>query len=107
MPATPIGAEVADDRTPVLSITGVDFVRAGREILAGIDLTVYAGQHWALLGANGAGKSTLLNVIAGVMTLKAGTVRIEHAASLGYLPQVTTIDRDYPVSVLEFAALGR
>lgn len=46
----------------VLRLTSVDFVRGGNPILTGIDLTVGAGEHWALIGANGAGKSTLLSM---------------------------------------------
>jgi len=46
----------------VLRLSGVDVVRGGRRILAAIDLTVRAGEHWALIGPNGAGKSTILSM---------------------------------------------
>jgi iron complex transport system ATP-binding protein len=78
-PETAIGADVADHRTPVLRVTGVDFVRERRAILSGIDLTVRAGEHWALLGANGAGKSTLLSLCGAVAHPTRGTVEV-----LGY-----------------------
>jgi iron complex transport system ATP-binding protein len=61
---------------PVLRIVDVDVVRAGREILAGIDLTVRAGEHWALLGANGAGKSTLLGLCGAVSHPTRGHVEV-------------------------------
>ena len=64
---------------PVLRIVDVDVVRAGREILAGIELTVRAGEHWALLGANGAGKSTLLGLCGAVSHPTRGHVEV-----LGY-----------------------
>jgi len=85
---TVIGADVAEQRSlavstgegaPVLDVAGVDFVREGREILAGIDLTVHAGEHWALLGSNGAGKSTLLSLCGAVRHPTHGSVEV-----LGY-----------------------
>jgi iron complex transport system ATP-binding protein len=48
--------------TEVLRLESVDVVRGGRQLLADIDLTVNAGEHWALIGANGAGKSTMLTM---------------------------------------------
>lgn len=88
MSPTVIGADVAEQRTlavstgegaPVLNVAGVDWVREGREILAGIDLTVHAGEHWALLGSNGAGKSTLLSLCGAVRHPTRGSVEV-----LGY-----------------------
>ena len=70
---------MSDPHTPVLRVTGVDFVRERRDILTGIDLTVRAGEHWALLGANGAGKSTLLSLCGAVQHPTRGTVEV-----LGY-----------------------
>lgn len=46
----------------VLRFEHVDYFRGDREILTDINLTVNAGEHWALIGPNGSGKSTLLRV---------------------------------------------
>lgn len=48
--------------TTVLRMEHVDFVRGSRHILRDINLTVNAGEHWALIGRNGAGKSTILSM---------------------------------------------
>ncbi|MER7921253.1 MULTISPECIES: ATP-binding cassette domain-containing protein [unclassified Streptomyces] len=49
----------------------------GQEIvLDGIDWTVRAGEHWALLGANGAGKTTLLRLVGAAMHPTLGTVEV-------------------------------
>ena len=48
----------------------------GRDVLAGVDLDVRAGEVFGVLGPNGAGKTTLLNVLAGLWSPQAGTVRI-------------------------------
>ena len=67
------------------------------------------GSLTAIVGANGAGKTTLLHAIAGLVVPRYGSIEIAGAdprADLAYLPQSDSIDRDFPISVLEFAALG-
>jgi len=69
-----------------------------------------AGSLTAIVGANGAGKTTLLHAIAGLVAPRRGSIEIagaEVSADLAYLPQSDSIDRDFPISVLEFVALGR
>ena len=68
-----------------------------------------AGSLTAIVGANGAGKTSLLHAIAGLVAPRRGSIEIagaEAPADLAYLPQSDSIDRDFPISVLEFAALG-
>jgi zinc/manganese transport system ATP-binding protein len=68
-----------------------------------------AGSLTAIVGANGAGKTTVLHAIAGLVAPRHGSIEIAGAdspADLAYLPQRDSIDRDFPISVLEFAALG-
>lgn len=65
-----------NETEPVLDIVDVDFVRAGREILADIRLTVRTGEHWALLGPNGAGKSTLLSLCGAIAHPTRGAVAV-------------------------------
>jgi zinc/manganese transport system ATP-binding protein len=68
-----------------------------------------AGSLTAVVGANGAGKTTLLHAIAGLVAPRYGSIEItgsEAPADLAYLPQSDSIDRDFPISILEFTALG-
>jgi len=50
-----------------------------RSILDGVALSVAAGEYIAIVGESGAGKSTLLNLIAGLESPDAGTIRIDGA----------------------------
>lgn len=60
--------------------------RYGRQpVLAGVDLTVRAGEVAAVVGANGCGKSTFLRICAGLVSPDAGEVVVQ--GSLGYCPQ--------------------
>ena len=62
---------------PRLAMRGVTKVFGATQALAGVDLTVRAGEIHALIGENGAGKSTLMNVLAGVLAPDAGTIAID------------------------------
>ena len=62
--------------TEVLRLERVDFVRDSRPILSGIDLTVRAGEHWALIGPNGAGKSTILSMCGAQQHPTRGAVHV-------------------------------
>jgi ABC-type multidrug transport system ATPase subunit len=74
--------------------------RGGRNVIAGLDLEVAAGECVGIVGKNGCGKSTLLMAIAGVLTPTEGRVTIEGAdvwgttaqrqrarRALGYVPE--------------------
>ena len=82
-------------------------VRYGRRVaLEAVTGEFVAGSLTAVVGANGAGKSTLLAAIAGVVPLAGGVVDCAARQRLAYLPQLTAIDRGYPLMVAELIALG-
>ena len=69
---------------------------------------VEEGALLAVVGPNGAGKSTLFRGIAGLLKPLSGG--IDYAGldrrHIAYLPQSADIDRDFPISVFDFVALG-
>lgn len=60
----------------VVILRGVGRRFASRDALAGIDLTVHAGERVAVLGASGAGKSTLLSLLNGSLPATSGLVEV-------------------------------
>ncbi|MDQ1007548.1 iron complex transport system ATP-binding protein [Streptomyces sp. V4I23] len=60
-----------------LRVEGLRFGYPGRDVLAGVDLDVGAGESVALVGLNGCGKSTLLRLCAGLLRPSAGRVLLE------------------------------
>ena len=56
---------------------GVRCVRGGREVFAGLDFEVAAGQALAVVGRNGSGKTSLLRLIAGLLLPAGGSVALE------------------------------
>jgi len=64
------------------------------------------GSLTALVGPNGGGKSTLLKGIVGELTPRTGVITAPPRAAVAYLPQLSQIDRSFPVSVFELVAMG-
>jgi len=82
-------------------------VRYGRRVaLEAVSGEFASGSLTAVVGANGAGKTTLLAAIAGAVSLSGGAVNCAARERLAYLPQLATIDRDYPLTVSELITLG-
>ena len=76
----------------------------GKSVLTDLDLTIAKGDYLCVVGDNGSGKSTLMRGLLGLIQPQSGT--IEHAPALkhgaiGYLPQQTRAQRDFPATVLE------
>jgi zinc/manganese transport system ATP-binding protein len=93
----------ADGRVLLRDVT----VRYGRRVaLEAVSGEFVSGSLTAVVGSNGAGKSTLLAAIAGAVRLADGVVECPVRQRLAYLPQLTAIDRDYPLTVSELITLG-
>jgi len=78
--------------------------------VSGLDFTVHSGDYLCVVGENGSGKSTL---IKGLLRLKyplSGEIRIGDglkASEIGYLPQQTAAQKDFPAGVFEVVLSGR
>lgn len=75
----------------------------------GVDLTVERGDYLFIIGENGSGKSTLVKGLLGLIPPAAGRIEYGdglHRGGIGYLPQKTEIQRDFPASVREVVLSG-
>lgn len=72
---------------------------AGRSLTPPLTLHLQRGSMLAVLGANGSGKSSLLKVLAGLVRPLSGRCQVTGCkpGQLGYLPQVQTLDRQFPI----------
>jgi len=98
---------------PVIALRSVSFAYDGSRVLEEVDLKIAAGEVACLIGPNGGGKTTLLKILLGLLRPTGGDVRVfglapERArARIGYLPQRSDLDRDFPVTVLDVVLMGR
>ena len=81
----------------------------GRPVLQGLNFEVSAGDYLCIVGENGSGKSTLMETILGLQTPISGTVLTGDGLrknEIGYLPQQTQVQKDFPASVKEIVLSG-
>ena len=71
-----------------------------------LTLDLLPGSLVGVVGPNGSGKSTLLKALAGQLTPMQGRVRGLAGRRMAYLPQVTEVDRSFPIRVGDLVAMG-
>ncbi len=108
----PIPHERADGQ-PVVELKNVTCGYNGQPVLDDLSLSIMPGDFVGLLGPSGSGKTTLLRTILGAVPIMAGQVMV-HGADIahrkrhsGYVPQLETIDWNFPVTVEEVVMMGR
>ena len=82
--------------------------RYGHEpVLVDVDLTIPAGAFLGVVGPSGSGKSTLLRAITGTIGPAAGSVYRRPGVAVAYVPQVESVNWDFPVTVGECVLMAR
>ena len=86
------------DKQVLLSLRGLRKVFDDQEVVAGLDLDVYAGEFLTLLGPSGCGKTTTLRIIAGLEVPTAGSVHLDGQDITRLAPEkraVNTVFQNY------------
>ena len=98
---------------PIVEIKAVTCGYEKQQVLTDVSLTIMPGDFVGLLGPSGSGKTTLLRPVLGAVDLYEGEVLVNGVATtkkrprVGYVPQLETIDWNFPVTVQEVVMMGR
>ena len=98
---------------PIVEIKAVTCGYEKQQVLTDVSLTIMPGDFVGLLGPSGSGKTTLLRTVLGAVDLYEGEVLVNGVATtkkrprIGYVPQLETIDWNFPVTVQEVVMMGR
>lgn len=80
-----------------------------REIIHDLNFTVNPGDYLYIIGENGSGKTTLMKTLLGLHAPISGKILMDdglHQNEIGYLPQQTIVQKDFPASVEEIVLSG-
>jgi zinc transport system ATP-binding protein len=81
-------------------------------ILENVSFTIQAGEFVGIFGPNGGGKTTLLKLLLGFLKPQKGSVEILGRSAklacekIGYVPQISHLDRQFPITALEVVMMG-
>ena len=95
-----------------MSLLSFDNLTIGYEnnpVVENLSFSIDQGDYLAILGENGAGKSTLLKTMLGLIKPLKGSISFGKEVKkteIGYLPQQTVVQRDFPASVWEIVISG-
>lgn len=93
-------------------VTGLSVAYRSDPVLRAVDLRLPAGVVMGVVGPNGAGKSTLIKAMLGLVTPLTGEVRFfgqslaKARRRVGYVPQSTSVDWDFPTTVRDVVMMG-
>ena len=93
----------------LISCENLSFAYDGVTVLSGLNFQIDQGDYLCIIGENGAGKSTLMKGLLGLKKPASGTVTFGEglvANEIGYMPQQTPVQKDFPASVSEVVLSG-
>ena len=89
---------------PFITCEHVDFGYENHDAVIDLNLEISPGDYLCVVGENGSGKSTLIKWLLGLLKPTAGVLTVEEElrrGGIGYLPQQTAAQRDFPATVQE------
>lgn len=96
-----------------IEISDLTIAYSGLRALDSVSLDVAEGEYLGIIGPNGGGKSTLLKAILGIVPTEKNKIKIfgtdanRQHGYIGYVPQFSSVDKTFPVTVEEVVLMGR
>ena len=98
---------------PAVLIKDLRFSYDSHPVLENVNISIAKGDFVSVVGPNGGGKTTLLKLMLGLLRPAQGLIRVfgqapENARPLiGYMPQHSQLDQEFPATVMDVALMGR
>ena len=99
----------ADDKQTLLEVKDLSVGYEGHPVAEHLNFTVKEGDYLCIVGENGSGKTTLMKTLLNLTKPVSGTINKSEAlgiGGIGYLPQQTEVQRDFPCTVKEVVLSG-
>jgi len=97
----------------IIEVSNLNFSYEKQKVLENINFKIRENDFLTIIGPNGGGKSTLLKLILGINDLQEGSIKIfeknyiNQIQKIGYVPQNTNINLNFPITVLEVVMMGQ
>jgi ABC-type Mn2+/Zn2+ transport system ATPase subunit len=108
----PLPHAVGPPEGDIVRFQGVTAAYEGRPAIEDVTFRVPAGDFVGIVGPSGAGKTTVLRALLGSAEVIGGTVTVggrpvrQATARIGYVPQIETVDWNFPVTVEQVVLMG-
>lgn len=96
-----------------MQLKGVSFSYGDMPVLQDVNLSIHDMDFVSIVGPNGGGKTTLMKLLIGLLQPQEGTVQVygltpqRARGRIGYMPQQSQLDAQFPVCVMDVAMMGR
>ncbi|MDR2022586.1 MAG: metal ABC transporter ATP-binding protein [Hungatella sp.] len=95
--------------SPLIQCSHVDFGYENQDAVVDVTMDVNPGEYVCIVGENGFGKSTLMKGLLGLLKPTDGIISVSDElkkSGIGYLPQQTAAQKDFPATVYEVVLSG-
>ena len=92
----------------MLKATDLSIGYDGHAVISDLNFTINKGDHLCIIGENGSGKTTLMRTMLGLIPPVSGKIEMDGLTQneIGFLPQQTDVQRDFPATVAEIVLSG-
>jgi len=99
-------SDASDARTALVELDGVSHSYGGPTVLHHVHVGIEPGSFLGIIGPSGSGKTTMLRLVLGSLQPSEGTVHRRAGVRIAYVPQVETVNWNFPITVGEVVLMA-